>query len=113
TKRWPVISALGIVQIFAWGSSYYLMAVLAAPIVADTGWPLPWVVGAISAALACAGMVSPQVGRAIARFGGRPVLAVGCTLLALGLLTLAAAPNLPTFYMGWCIMGLGMGAVLY
>ena len=24
TRRWPVISALGIVQIFAWGSSYYL-----------------------------------------------------------------------------------------
>lgn len=34
-RRWSVISALGIVQIFAWGSSYYLMAVLAAPIVAD------------------------------------------------------------------------------
>ena len=43
-RRWPVISALGIVQILAWGSSYYLMPVLALPIVTDTGWPLPWVV---------------------------------------------------------------------
>lgn len=65
TRRWPVISALGIVQIFAWGSSYYLLAVLAAPIVADTGWPLPWVVGAITAGLVCAGMVSPLIGRTI------------------------------------------------
>ncbi|MCJ8139963.1 MFS transporter [Falsirhodobacter halotolerans] len=112
-RRWPVICALGIVQIFAWGSSYYLMAVLAAPIVADTGWPLPWVVGAISVALACAGMVSPKVGNAIARFGGRPVLAVGCILLALGLTLVATALNLPAFYAGWCIMGLGMGAGLY
>lgn len=30
-RRWPVISALGIVQIFAWGSSYYLME----------SWPRP------------------------------------------------------------------------
>ena len=54
-RRWPVVSSLGIVQILAWGSSYYLMAVLAQPIVTDTGWPLPWIVGAVSA-LACAGL---------------------------------------------------------
>lgn len=112
-RRWPVISALGIVQILTWGSSYYLMAVLAAPIAADTGWPTPWVVGAISVALVCAGLASPKVGRAIAHFGGRPVLAAGCTLLAMGLVVMAAAPNLPVFYAGWCIIGLGMGAGLY
>ncbi len=38
--RLTVISALGVVQILAWGSSYYLPAVLAAPIATDTGWPL-------------------------------------------------------------------------
>ncbi|MCL4065102.1 MFS transporter [Pseudomonas sp. GX19020] len=112
-RRWSVISALGIVQIFAWGSSYYLMAVLAAPIVADTGWAQPWVVGAISVALVCAGLVSPRVGGAIARFGGRPVLAAGCALLALGLILIATAPNLAAFYAGWCVIGLGMGAGLY
>ncbi|MFC0339877.1 MFS transporter [Paracoccus niistensis] len=112
-RRWPVISALGIVQILAWGSSYYLMAVLAQPIVDDTGWPLPWVVGAVSVALACAGLASPLVGRLIARHGGRPVLAAGCTLLAAGLLICAAAPSLPTFYLGWCVIGLGMSAGLY
>lgn len=112
-RRWPVISALGIVQILAWGSSYYLMAVLAQPIVDDTGWPLPWVVGALSLGLACAGLASPLVGRWIARHGGRPVLAVGCTLLAAGLLICAAAPGLPGFYLGWCLIGLGMSAGLY
>ncbi|WP_246020845.1 hypothetical protein [Paracoccus subflavus] len=113
TRRWPVVSSLGIVQILAWGSSYYLMAVLAKPIVTDTGWPLPWVVGAVSAALACAGMASPFVGRMIADYGGRPVLAAGCALLAAGLLICAAAPNLLGFYLGWCVIGLGMSAGLY
>jgi len=112
-RRWPVISALGIVQILAWGSSYYLMAVLAKPIVTDTGWSLPWVVGALSLGLVCAGLASPLVGRLIAQLGGRPVLAAGCTLLAAGLLICAVASGLPVFYLGWCVIGLGMSAGLY
>ncbi|HST95862.1 MAG TPA: MFS transporter, partial [Microvirga sp.] len=43
-----VISALGVTQILAWGSSFYLPAVLAQPIAADTGWSLGWVVGGLS-----------------------------------------------------------------
>ena len=35
-----LVSALGVTQILAWGSSYYLPAVLAAPIARDTGWSL-------------------------------------------------------------------------
>jgi hypothetical protein len=46
-RRGIVISGRGIGQIFAWGSSYYLPAVLAKPIVEDTGWPLPWVIGGL------------------------------------------------------------------
>jgi len=113
TGRWPVISALGIVQIFAWGSSYYLMAVLAAPIVHDTGWPLTKVVAAVSIGLLCAGLASPLVGRAIAQHGGRPVLAVGVGLLAVGLLIVAVAQTLAFFWFGWAVMGLGMAAGLY
>ncbi|MDX8466175.1 hypothetical protein RFM26_10825 [Mesorhizobium sp. VK23B] len=36
-SRHVLVSALGVTQILAWGSSYYLPAVLAAPIAADTG----------------------------------------------------------------------------
>ncbi len=43
----------------AWGSSYYLPAVLAGPISSDTGWSLSWVVGGLSVGLAAAGIVSP------------------------------------------------------
>lgn len=100
-------------QIFAWGSSYYLMAVLAGPISEDTGWPLPWVVGALSLGLLVAGLASPGVGRAIARHGGRPVLLAGCLLLALGLVMLALATALWVFLLGWAVIGLGMAAGLY
>lgn len=112
-RRWPVVSALGVVQIFTWGTSYYLMAVLAAPIAGDTGWPFAWVVGALSIGLLVAGMVSPRVGDAIDRRGGRPVLALACIVLALGLLMLALASSLPMFVAGWIVIGVGMGAGLY
>lgn len=111
--RWPIISALGVVQIFAWGSSYYLLAVLAAPIAADTGWPLSWIVGALSIGLLAAGIVSPYVGDAIGQHGGQPVLALACLLLAAGLIILAAAPSLWVFVAGWIVLGIGMAAGLY
>lgn len=111
--HWRVSFPLGIVQIFAWGSSYYLMAILAGPIVAETGWPLPWVIGAISLALAVAGFAAPQIGIWIARFGGRPVLTLGCSTLAAGLAIISAAPALSIFYLGWGIIGVGMAACLY
>ena len=111
--RWLVISALGIVQILAWGSSYYLPAVLAPSIVADTGWPLSWVIGGLSGGLLVAGLVSPWVGRRIARHGGRPILAASALLLASGQVTIGLAPSLPVFLGGWVLLGTGMGAGLY
>ena len=112
-SRVVIISVLGVTQIFAWGSSYYLPAVLAKPIAVDTGWSLPWVVGGLSLGLLIAGLVSPLVGRAIARRGGRPVLAVSAGLLAAGLSALALAHSLPAFLAAWLLVGLGMGAGLY
>ncbi len=111
--RWPVVSALGITQILAWGSSFYLPAVLARPVTADTGWSLSWVVGGLSAGLVVAAGVSPHVGGVIARRGGRPVLAASSVLLAAGLCGLGLAPSLPLFVAAWVVMGLGMAAGLY
>src|SRR3954462_12191192 len=86
--RAVVISTLGLGQILAWGSSYYLPAVLAPPIATDTGWPLPWIVAGLSIGSLTAGVIAPRVGRAIQAHGGRPVMALGAVLLALGLLGL-------------------------
>jgi MFS family permease len=108
-----VITTLGIAQIFAWGSSYYLPAVLAAPIAEDTGWPRAWVVGGLSIGLLVAGLVSPWVGRTIADRGGRPVLAASAAVLAIGLGILAVAHSLPVYVVAWLVLGIGMGAGLY
>lgn len=108
-----VIPVLGVTQILAWGSSYYLLAVLAKPIASDTGWPPGWVVGGLSLGLLTAGLVSPRVGDSIQRHGGRPVLAVSAVLLSLGLAGVALAPVLPIYLGSWLVLGAGMGAGLY
>ncbi len=108
-----VVSAIGLAQILAWGGSYYLIAVLARPIVADTGWPFGWVVSGLSLGFLATGLASPRVGRLIERHGGRPVLATSALLLAAGQVVMAAAPSLPVYFAAWVIIGAGMAAGLY
>lgn len=108
-----MISALGVVQILAWGSSFYLLGVLAAPIAANTGWSLAWVFGGLSLGLLVAGLVSPTVGRIIGERGGRAVLTTSALFLAGGLVALGLAPSLPVYLAAWLLLGLGMGCGLY
>jgi len=108
-----LVSTLGLTQILAWGSTYYLPAVTAQAIAEDTGWPFPWVVGGLSIGLFVAGLVSPRMGRAIEARGGRPVLAASSAVIALGLAALALAPSLPLFLAAWVVLGVGMGIGLY
>lgn len=108
-----IIPVLGVTQILAWGSSYYLLAVLAEPIAATTGWSLAWIVGGLSLGLLVAGVISPRVGDSIQRLGGRLVLATSAVFLALGLIGLALSPNLPVYVISWLVLGIGMGAGLY
>jgi MFS family permease len=111
--RGVVVTVLGALQIPAWGSSFYLLAVLARPITADTGWAYDRVMGGLALGLLVAGVVSPRVGRAIARYGGRVVMPCGVVLLAAGLALIGTAQNFAVYLAGWAIAGAGMGAGLY
>lgn len=111
--RTVTVICLGIAQILAWGSSFYFPAVLAAPIVTDTGWPLSYVVGGVTIGLLVGGLISPKVGALIGRHGGRPALAASSLLFACGLAAIGFAPSLPFYLAGWLVVGLGMGTGLY
>jgi predicted MFS family arabinose efflux permease len=111
--RRVVVPALGVAQIMAWGSTFYLLAVLGQPIARETGWSYDQVVAGVSVALLVAGLLSPGVGRAIGARGGRPVLAAGAMLLALGLLLLGLAHDYRWYLAAWVVIGAGMAAGLY
>lgn len=108
-----MIAALGIGQTLAWASSFYLPAILAAPMAAALGWPNAAVFGAVSAALLLAALLGPAVGRAIDARGGRRVLVASNVVFAAGLALLAGAPGPGVLVVGWLVLGIGMAMGLY
>ena len=47
-RRGAVVTTLGSLQILAWGSTFYLLAVLAKPITPEIGWPYDRVMGGLA-----------------------------------------------------------------
>src|ERR1700752_5178044 len=96
-----VIPALGIAQIISWGTLFYAIGVLGAPMrdALRTGDVLLF--GSFTCGLFASGIVSPWVGRRIDARGGRGVLAGGSALAALACAMLALAPNAPVMFAGW------------
>jgi predicted MFS family arabinose efflux permease len=105
--------ALGIAQTIAWASSYYLPAILAAPIARDLGLSPTWVFAALSGALVISGLLGPRVGHAIDTFGGRGLLAISNLVFAAGLLLLSMAHGAAVLIAAWVLLGIGMGMGLY
>jgi predicted MFS family arabinose efflux permease len=113
TRQVSVVAALGTAQTLAWASSYYLPAMLAAPMARDLGVSTPTVFAAFSVALVVSALLGPHAGRAIDRWGGRPVLAGTNLVFALGLVALANAQGPVGLFAAWIILGIGMGSGLY
>jgi MFS family permease len=108
-----VVLALGAAQTLAWASSYYLPAILAAPMAADLAVPVSWVFGGFSAALVLSALLSPAAGRAIDLRGGREVLTLSNLVFATGLVLLALAQGTGLMALAWLVMGVGMAMGLY
>ncbi len=107
------ICLLGILQILMWGGSLFLMAVMAAPIIEETGWASQWVFGALSLGILVSALLAPLTSRLIARHGGRLVLASSGLVIATGLFVMAASSSLAMFLFAWTIIGVGMALGLF
>ncbi len=108
-----VVAALGTAQTIGWASSYYLPAVLAGPMASSLGLSPVWIFAAFSMAMVISAAVGPSAGARIDRLGGRGVLAVSNLVFAAGLVGLALAPSGPVLFLGWGVVGIGMGLGLY
>lgn len=108
-----VVLALGTAQTLSWASSYYLPAMLAAPMARDLGVATPTVFAVFSMALILSALVGPAAGRLIDLHGGRPLLIATNLVFAAGLALLGTAQGLWTLIAAWVLIGLAMGAGLY
>lgn len=111
--RQGTVAALGTAQTLAWASSYYLPAMLAAPMARDLGVSTPTVFAAFSVALIVAALLGPRAGAAIDRLGGRPVLMGTSIIFAAGLAALGLAQGPMSLFAAWVVLGVGMGSGLY
>ena len=107
------VLSLGLSQLIAWGVTYYMIGGFGPLIAADLGWSTAVVQGGFSLALLMMGVVSSPVGRLIDRHGGRPVMAAGSVLAALGCLALAGARGPVLYFAAWACLGVAMRCALY
>ncbi|NRF71793.1 MFS transporter [Aquincola sp. S2] len=111
--RSGTVAALGTAQTLSWASTYYLPAILAAPMARELGVSMPTVFAAFSVALVVSALFGPRSGAAIDRWGGRPVLMTTNVVFALGLAALASAQGPVGLFAAWIVIGIGMGGGLY
>jgi predicted MFS family arabinose efflux permease len=108
-----VVIALGTNQTIAFASTYYIPAVLAAPMAEELGLSPLWIYGAFSSALIISAFIGPFAGRRIDLVGGRALLMISTIVFALGLIMLATAKGLVMLFAAWLVIGIGMGMGLY
>jgi MFS family permease len=108
-----VVAVLGSTQTLAWASSYYLPAVLGAPIATGLGLSTSVFFGVFSAALLLGAAVGPYVGTLIDRHGGRAVLTASSLVIAAGLALLGLAQGVVGLTAAWLVLGVGMAMGLY
>ena len=108
-----MVSTLGISQTFAWGSTYYLPAILAKPMGESLGVSTSYVFAVFSLSLLVTALLGPVFGRAIDRHGGRPFLAATSVIFAISLLAMAAAPGPWALILAWLGIGVGSAMGLY
>jgi len=104
---------LGVAQIYAWATTYYLPATLIEIIANETGQSSLVIVGGFSWALLISGLSAPKIGAWIEHEGGRRPLALGSVLMGLGLLILSATQGVFMWYLGWTVIGFGMALGLF
>jgi len=112
-EPWSAVLALGVTQITAWGSIYYLFPLLMEPLQSAVGASRSVVVGAFTLSLMVSGLLAPVVGRAIDRRGGRMLMAAGSLLAAAALAALGQVTTPLQLYVVWALLGVAMAGTLY
>lgn len=108
-----VVAVLGSTQTLAWGSSYYLPAVLGAQIAHGLDLSTSVFFGIFSISLLLGAAIAPYIGALIDRHGGRMILTGSSLIIAAGLALLGLAQGVAGLTIAWLVLGVGMAMGLY
>jgi MFS family permease len=107
------VPVLGLGQVVAFASSYYLLGVLADPMARGMQLAPSVLFTALSVAFLISAALSPAAGRMTERRGGRRVQAGAHLAFAGALLAMALSPSAVVLLLGVAALGLGMAIGLY
>lgn len=112
-RRLAIVLALGLGQLVAYASSFYLLAVLGDAIARGVGVTPTVVFTLLSAAFLLSAMVGPWVGKWLQMRGGREVMLASSLTFAAALALIGSANGLSELALGVLTLGAGMALGLY
>lgn len=104
---WRVVAACFVVATVAWGLGTFGASVYLQSVTAAHGWPIADVAYAITLFYLVSALVQRAVGRAIDRWGPRPVLMLGMLSMALGVALIGQITVRWQLYPCFVLIGLG------
>ncbi len=108
-----IVTTLGVGQMLAFASSFYLLGVLGDGIAKALSLRPAFVSSLLSLALLASALSAPAIGRWIDARGGKTVLMSASLTFAVGLATIASAQGVVLLCVGVAVLGLGMALGLY
>ncbi|KMO34079.1 MFS transporter [Methylobacterium aquaticum] len=106
------VAALSLTQIIGWGATFWLPAVTGPAMAGDLGMPLPLVMAGPTVMLVVMAIASWPLSGLFERYGARPVMIVGSSLGAGGLLILGLAQGPALYLAAWAGIGLAGAGML-
>lgn len=108
---WRVVAACFVIATVAWGLGTFGASVYLQAVTAVHGWPIADVAFAITLFYLVSALVQRAVGRAIDRWGPRPVLMLGTLSIALGVALIGQVTARWQLYPCFVLIGLGWSSL--
>ena len=109
----PLTLLIGVSMTIGYGTLYYPFAILGPEIAKAQGWSTSFVFGVFSVALLTSAVTASLVGRAMDRFGARPVMVAGSCLAALTLFNLSSVQTMTGFAIAMLLIEFAARMVQY
>jgi len=109
----PLSLLIGVSMTIGYGTLYYPFAILGPEIARAQGWSNSFVFGVFSAALLTSAISASLVGKAMDRFGARPVMVAGSCLAALTLANLSSINTMVGFAIAMLLIEFSARMVQY
>lgn len=111
-RRFWIFAGIAVTQIIGWGTTFYPIAIISPAIEADLGLSRELAYSGLTAMLTLSALSAPRIGKLLDRNGPRAIMAIGSVFATLGLITIALAPNLLIYLLGWGLLGIMMPMAL-